>query len=233
MACELEPLLIGKDDFNCIGQVATHCDWNQLCIYIREQQNLALLPKIGQCLWNMLMCYKMYEDCVQAGGEDCQPCDYVADTETLLIFENIICGGSYTGCDGTKKIHFGLRRMLVHYAYGAYIYRHGYVDTPFGVVQKANNDSLPAPMQELRNLMKEHQNNAEYYWQMTKDYLCTIKDIEPFSECLDCYKCDCCCDHCKGQGKTKQNRGVTFGNVEKFDDKELRRINKWHKLHSI
>lgn len=222
MACELEPLLIEKSDFDCIGQVAKHCDWEQLCIYIREQQNLSLLPKIGQCLWNMILCYKMYKDCIdeveEGDPEDCDPCNYAEDPVTQNIFDNLICGGSFTGCDGTKKIHFGIQRMLVHYAYGAYVYRHGFVDTPFGVVQKMNQDSVPAPMKELRSLMKEHQSNAEYYWQMTKDYLCTLKDVPPFSDCLDCVhcECDCRCNHCKGKHKTLQNRGPKFSNVSKF-----------------
>lgn len=206
MACELEPLLIGKDDFDCIGQVAKHCDWDQLCIFIREQQNLSLLPKIGQCLWNMVLCYKIETECIHS-----------EDPDVALMFENLLCGGSYVSCDGITKIHFGLNRMLVHYAYGAYIYRHGYVDTPFGVVQKLNQDSVPAPMNELRNIMKEHQNNAEYYWKMTKEYLCTLKEVDPFKECLKCSDCDCKCNHCKGyKNKTEQNRGIRFNNVSRW-----------------
>lgn len=200
MACNLEPLLIDKADFDCIGQVAKHCDWDQLCIYIREQQNLSLLPKLGQCLWNVIMCHE--------SGE----CVYEPDCE--LIYENLICGGNYIGCDGQNKIHFGVKRMLVHYAYGAYVYRHGYQDTPFGVVQKINQDSVAAPLNELRALNTEHRNNAEYYWEMTKGFLCSIKDVCPFSQCIEC--CDCKCDHCKGR-KTKQDRGLTFFNVSKFD----------------
>ena len=203
MSCELEDLLIDRIDFDCIGQVAKHCDWNQLCVFIREQQNLSLLPKLGQCLYSMILCWKAKE----AGGE----CDYTPDQ--LSTIENIFCGGKYEACDGTEKRHFGVKRMLVHYAYGAYIYRHGYQDTPIGVVQKTNQDSLPAPLNELRNINKEHRNNAEYYWEMTKDYLCTLKDVDPFGKCICDCGCSCTCRHC--QGKTKQNRGVSFGNISK------------------
>ncbi len=211
MSCELEPILIGRDDFDCIGQVAKHCDCDQLCVYIREQQNLSLLPKIGQCLYNMITCWKAYSDCVDAGGEDCNDCGYTP--EQLTIIENIFCGGTYEACDGSTRRHFGVKRMLIHYAYGAYIYGHGYQDTPFGVVQKANQDSLPAPLNELRNIDKKNRNSAEYYWEMTKDYLCTLKDVSPFGECICDCGCSCTCKHC--QGKTKQNRGVNFKNISK------------------
>lgn len=200
MSCELEPLLIDRDDFDCVGQVAEHCDWDQLCVYIREQQNLSLLPKLGQCLYNMITCWKLEEDCGYT-------------PEQLAIIENIFCGGTYTACDGSKKRHFGVKRMLIHYAYGAYIYGHGYQDTPVGVVQKTNQDSLPAPLNELRNIDKKNRNSAEYYWEMTKDYLCTLKDTEPFASCICDCGCSCACKHC--QGKTKQNRGVNFKNISK------------------
>src|SRR5690606_36347080 len=100
---------------------------------------------------------------------------------------------------------FGLKRMLVHYYYGAYIYRHGYVDTPFGVVQKMNQDSVPAPLKELKSMNIEHRSNAEYYWKLTKDFLCSVKDCEALADCniCDCIS-DCKCQSCKSgsNGKT-------------------------------
>lgn len=200
MTCDNEILLISRTDFDCIGQVARHCDWDQLCIYIREQQNLSLLPKIGQCLYNIVYC-----------KETDSECEVEMDEET---YNSIMCGGQYVGCDGKTKVHFGLKRVLVHYAYGAYIYRHGYVDTPFGVVQKINQDSISAPIGELKTLNNEHRKSAEMYWQMTSDFLCSIKDNEAYADCVRC--CDCKCGHCSGKSKTMQNRNFSFKNVSKW-----------------
>src|SRR5690625_1641713 len=188
----MEELLIDKKDFECIGQVAKHCDWEQLCIFIREQQNLSLLPKIGQCLF-----MDIYDNIVNE-----------KDDETL---DSIWNGGQYIGCDGKARIHFGLKRSLVHWAYGAYIYRHSAVDTPFGLVQKVNQDSVPVEMKEARNMNIEQRNNAKYYFDMTKDFICSVKSD------LDCNVCDCGCEcsYCAGGGKTLQNRGNRFGNVYK------------------
>lgn len=200
MTCNPEILLINREDFDCIGQVARHCDWEQLCIYIREQQNLSLLPKVGQCLYNLIYCKETNVECEVEMDED--------------TYNSLMCGGHYKGCDGKDKVHFGLKRVLVHYAYGAYIYRHGYVDTPFGVVQKINQDSISAPIQELKTLNNEHRANAEAYWQMTADFLCSIRDEDPFAECVKC--CGCKCNHCEGRKGSLQRRNVRFTNVSKW-----------------
>lgn len=201
----LEPLLIDKYDFDCIGQVAKHCDWETLCIFIREQQNLSLLPKIGSCLYDLLVKYDLGY-CVSGGyeGED--------------VLRHLFNGGRYTGCDGTVKMHFGLKRSLVHWAYGAYIYRHGIVDTPFGAVQKLHQDSVPIDMKVLKTLNIEQRSNAENYFKMTLDYLCGVKNCEPLAECNVCGCIDSCeCNYCKtgGKGKTLQRRISKFANISK------------------
>lgn len=193
-----EPILISKEDFACIGQVAKHCDWEQLCIYIREQQNLSLLPKIGQCLYDKLLKY----------------CEgwHVDGKDVLMSVWN---GGRYKGCDGNDKVHFGLKRVLVHWAYGAYVLRHGLVDTPFGMVKKLNQDSIPVEDKLLEALNREHRNNASYYYAMTNDFICSMKDCAPLDECYQC-GCSCQCGYCKdGGGATLQRRGATFKNISK------------------
>lgn len=207
----LEPIIICKHDFECVGQVAKHCDWEQLCIYIREQQNLSLLPKIGQCIFDKLLkyCQGWF---VKGEMGSCH--EQEAD-----VLKHLFLGGRYIACDGTSKVHFGLKRVLVHWSYGAYVYRHGYVDTPFGVVQKINQDSIPAPMNELQRLNTEQRNNAEYYWKLTKDFLCAYKDCEALADCkiCDCIQ-DCKCTSCKNGGKgTEQRRGPRFQNITKYD----------------
>lgn len=203
----LEPLLIQKEDFDCIGQVSKHCNWDQLSIFIREQQNLSLLPKVGQCVYDKLLKY--------CEGWCLGTNNSVVEAQVL---KHLFIGGRYTACDGTSKVHFGLKRMLVHWAYGAYVYRHGLIDTPFGVVQKVNQDSIPADLKYLEKINVEQRNNAEYYWQLTRDYLCSVRDSEILADCniCDCIS-DCLCNTCTGKGMTKQRRGMRFSNVSKFD----------------
>lgn len=207
---QLEPLLISKSDFGQVVQVAEHCDWDQLTMYIREQQNLSLLPKIGACIYDKLLRY-CQGYCIEGESGSC------TEQETDVL-RHLFIGGRYVACDGQIKMHFGLKRSLVHWAYGAYIYRHGVVDTPFGAIQKLSNSSVPVNIEELAKINKEQRFNAEKYFQLTKDYLCSVKDCPVLASCniCDCIK-DCKCDYCcnKAVGKTQQNRGLRFKNISK------------------
>jgi hypothetical protein len=116
---------------------------------------------------------------------------------------------------------------LVHASYAAYIYRHGFIDTPFGVVQKLNQDSLPTPIAELKGIKNEHYTNAELYFEGVKDFICTIKTEDIFKDCfcensfanlveygryIDSIHCNSCC----GNGTaTEQRRQYTFSNIER------------------
>lgn len=191
-SCNLETLLITREDFNCVGQVAKHCDWDQLCIYIREQQNATLLPKIGFCIYKAII-----------------------NNQNNEIINTLLCGGEYLSCNGGTKYHFGIKRALIHWSYGAYIYRHSYIDTPFGVVQKVNENSMPAPINELKIINNEQVNLGNGYFEMVKDYLCSIKSNEIFKDCNFC-DCDCECNTCKGIGsKTFNKRTIQIENIRK------------------
>lgn len=181
-------LLLNKEDFECIAQVAKHCDWEQLCLYIREQQNLTLLPLVGDCIFNLLM-------------QD--------ENEWSDEIKNLWHGSTFEGCGGENKTHFGLKMSLIHWAYGAYVYRHSAVDTPFGVVQKVGRESVPVEISQLRAINKEQRENADFYFERTKEYLCKIKDI------VGCGGCDCICNYCSNNGRKVQNRGFKFRLVSK------------------
>ncbi|WBV60245.1 hypothetical protein PFY12_14550 [Chryseobacterium camelliae] len=192
LTCNLEENLITKADFECVGQVAKHCNWEQLCVYIREQTNLWLIPKVGYSLINKIV-----------------------DNQENQFIKNIWCGSEYS-CGGKTKVHFGLKRVLIHASYGAYIFRHGYTDTAVGVVQKINQDSVPAPINELKSIMNEHYKNAEIYLDMVKDYICSIKNEEIIKDAFqfDCKDCNCG-DQIREIGI--QNRGMFGGNIRKWD----------------
>lgn len=184
--CNLENIWIDKSDFDCIGQVAKHCDWDQLCIFIREQKNLFIIPKIGYCLVKVI--------------------DANLTDETII---KLLCGGEYEKPDGTPGYFFGLKRVLTHASYAAYIFRHGMVDTPFGVVQKLNQDSLPTPLNELRSIKNEHYINALLYMEDFEGFLDTFKDVPLLSDCFE--------NSCRtGQeNASTQRRQYSFANISK------------------
>jgi hypothetical protein len=187
MACELEEIWLKQEDFDCIGQVAKHCDWSQMCIYIREQKNLFLLPKIGYCLMQK-----------------------IDENFTDELIDRILCGGEFE-IGGEKHFFFGLKRVLVHASYAAYILRHGLIDTPFGVVQKLNQDSVPANLNELKGIKNEHYNNALLYFENFSLFLSTISEEDLIKECF--------VNTCgiNSQGVKTQKRQYSFSNISKDD----------------
>lgn len=178
---------VDKSDFDRIGQIGKHCDWNQLCIYVEEQKNLFMIPQIGYCLTKKI--------------------DENIDSE---VIQKILNGSEFTNQYGQSDYFFGLKRILCHASYASYIFRHGSVDTPFGVVQKVNNDSLPVPLNELRSLKNEHYNNAKMYMDKFKAFIDTLKSDDLIKDCFNNIN-----EHCSNLDPNTQRRQYSFANVEK------------------
>lgn len=170
-----------KDAFCGILQVSDHCAWDVLVNYIRERQRTDIVSLLGNCFY-----------------VDVQNNLYEKDYQDLLN------GCEYEGCDGKKRIHYGLKTILAHLSYAAYAYRGGIVNTPFSMVQKMSQDSIPIPVNELRNVHDENRSIAKTYWELTHDFLCAKKDVFESFDSKDCKSCGCggCgeCDTCKSTG---------------------------------
>ena len=189
------PKLIQRDDFIGVVNISEHCAEGDEILnqFIEERQNLDFTELLGNCFYNEIL-------------ENRNSADYA----------NLLDGGTYT-VDGKKRRHYGLRRVLVHFAFGAYVYRGGMVDTPFSVVQKQSEDSIPVPTTELRNLRDENRRMGYSYWKMTFDYLCNARKDDStvfpcFEDCdcpVECTGCgDSDCNSCKGRkpDRTRSHR---------------------------
>jgi hypothetical protein len=182
--------LITQNDFNCIGQVAKHCDLTKLCIAIEESQNFDLMP---------LICPDFYNDLVTN----------IANP----FYNNLWNGGQYIGCNGKTEIHFGLKKVLVYYSYSRYILINAYNDTANGLVQKQNEYSIPTPLKELQAFSDKYRNMGKDAFELTLKYLCKNKDIFTKFESTKC-GCECDCNDCKG-GETKKQFGIRTYIIEK------------------
>ena len=184
--------LVTRLDFSGITQIATHCDWDVMTQYVLERQNLDILKLLGNCF---------YVDVVK----NC----------TTNEYQDLLNGSTFeTECGGETKemVHFGLKRVLVHFAYGAYIYRHGIVDTPFGVVMKQSRDSVPVSQADLKIVHDENRKMGYSYWKQTLEYLCANKELFPKMDTSICKSCDSCgCSKCDGKGCDKCKGGTTDG----------------------
>ena len=190
------PRIINRIHFLGIVNLSEHCAEGDEILnqFIEERQNLDLPALLGNCF---------LEEIKENLGNG--------------TYDSLLNGGIYV-VNNKKRRHFGIRRVLVHYSYAAYVYRGGMVDTPFSFVQKQSQDSIPVPMSELRNLHDENRKMAWDYWKMTFDYLCNNKDLfDCFDDC-DCPKeCDGCeegCDDCRDR-ESNNTRGYRMKVISK------------------
>lgn len=159
----MDNLIIIDTDFDCITDVAPNCGIDRLCVHIREAQNVHLINKI---------CYELIEDLIA------NPSNH---TDLL--------DGSVFTYNGVKHKHFGIKRILVHYAYGLYKYSNNYVDQPYGTVYKQVADSVPVDDKILTRIRNEHFNLANEYWKMTELYLKANEDT--YDMCKEKCNNDC------------------------------------------
>lgn len=199
--CNLDDLIVDLMDFDCIAGVSSHCTIDVLCKHIREAQDINLSNKIG---WGLL--------------------DEVINNLENPDYNDLLCGSTFEYC-GRKEKHFGLKRVLVHYAYALYKYNGNYKDTSTGTVYKHTADSAPVGEDILKRIRNEHFNLAKEYWLMTEKYLCANKDI--FTEFDDC-NCKCDCNDCENK-TTKVNsrlkKARTFSKYGNNSNKQYRQCN--------
>ena len=169
--------MISRLDFENVVQISKHCDYEVLQEYILERQNLDMLGLLGNCFYVN-----------------------VIDNLTNADYSDLLDGSKFqVECNGETKtlVHFGLKRVLIHYSYAAYVFRKGFVDTPFSVVIKQSEDSVPVSQTDLKTLHNEHRTIAFNYWKMTLEYLCANKDtFTEFDEDL-CEGCESCKNDCE------------------------------------
>lgn len=192
----MENLLINRMDFSGVVNISEHGREGDEILeqFILERQNLDLIGLLGNGLYNDIL-----------------------ENKDEVSYQDLMNGGVYE-VNGLKRRHFGIKRVLIHYAYAAYVYRGGMVDTPFSVVQKQSQDSIPVPISELRALHDENRKMAYKYWLMTHDYLCNHSDQFTYFDDCECNKCDNCedknCNVCKG-GKPDRTRGYRLKVIRK------------------
>ena len=193
MICE-DNILLTNEDFQCIGQVAKHCDNQKLCISIKESRDFDLLNLFCNEFWDLAL----------------ENYDSIDD-----LWINVWCGGNYTSLCGKKERHFGLKRIWVYYAYSRYIILNSYNDTATGIKQKTNDFSIPTPLKELQAYENKYRNMGFETFELTKKYLCSVKDSFFIDLCLKC-ECECGGCGCEKCGKTSKNRGFSSSIITKY-----------------
>jgi hypothetical protein len=78
--------------------------------------------------------------------------------------------------DGNEYIHEGLKSLLADYAYSRYLYEINITHSPFGMVQKTNQDSEPLDRNMIKDLVKQVNMDASRKWELIRVYLDANKE---------------------------------------------------------
>lgn len=142
-------------------------------VYIRESEQLDILPAIGAEL------YRRYS---QLGEVDVDVDVHLQDEKgnRIYILEEgelpteeykLLNGGFYTDCTGQVRRFEGLKAAHAYLAYARFVRNHSTQVTPFGVVQKMGDDSNAASDRNIAAVCKDaerigtaHLQEAVAYW---------------------------------------------------------------------
>lgn len=176
-------------DFNCIGNLAKHCDPNKLCIAIEEAKNFDIIP---------LFCFDFFNDIL----ENWQSEEY----------STLINGGAFETCNKKTDYNHGIKRVWVYFAYARYLMINRLNDTSNGMVSKTNEFSIPTPLTEITDFANKYRAMGVEAYKSAKNYLCRNRQKFPKFNAKDCENCNC--NHCTG-GRTKKLTGFRYTTIRK------------------
>lgn len=187
--------LLIQSDFNCVGNVAIHCNLPKLCIAEDE----AIIFDMNQLFcdfWIDIVKYWKEVDDYDKNPIGEKPLNYDLN-------KNLIYGETFTGCNGNTSNHLGIKRTLIYYAYSRYITINGFTDTANGGVTKTDEFTIPKTIKELEMFADKYRTMGYESYKMTLKFLCHNRDVYTDFNHKDCKKCGCECEGCKGQTKAK------------------------------
>lgn len=217
-----EEILLNQDDFECVGDVAIHCDLKKLCIAISEAQNFDLYNLFCEHwseivdIWNEVELYQQaYADYLERLQDEESECVEPLKPENYDLKLQLICGGNYTDCRGRTKMQLGVKRILVYYSYARYLITNGFNDTANGGVTKTNEFSMPIPLKELEQRSNHYRDMGKRTYEKVINFICLNRELLNYDG--KCDGCGCGDDNC---GNKTTNKG--FGYKSKIIRRELR-----------
>ncbi|MFL9845453.1 DUF6712 family protein [Flavobacterium rhizosphaerae] len=147
--------LITRNDIAAYRQMSKTGNDDKLNEIILDAQLLDLQPLIGEGLYNKLL-------------------------ESLQDLEDLWNGGMYE-FNGISYSNYGLKMVLVYFAYARYMMFSSITDTPFSIVEKLNPESRPAETTTKKTIYTLNRDVAFKIWDSVKNYLIRTKQQDYIS----------------------------------------------------
>lgn len=140
-------MIISVQDIRKYREIAQNTQQNRIEIFIRETEQLDVLPLLG---------VEETERLSKAGEPD-SPVELIDDEKKLLD------GGTYTDIYGKMQKFEGLKAACSYLTYARFIRNHPLQVTPFGVVVKETDESSPASAQAIAGAAKDSEKIGRQY----------------------------------------------------------------------
>lgn len=145
--------LIDKEDMLKHRQISKSVKSATLNQFIDDAQLVDLLPLIGD---------ELYYDIIQ------NKANYVdLLNETTYQY------------NGVTIVSCGLIKVIILFTYARYIMHGSFTDTPFGFVEKQNQDSTQVNRTNKKEIYKQNQQIAMQYWYQVEKYLDRNTELFP------------------------------------------------------
>lgn len=148
--------LISRSDIAKYRQISKTPHDDKLNEMILDAQMIDLQPLLGENLFNKI----------------------VSNPEN---YTELLEGGSYT-YNGLDYTNYGLKMVLVYYAYARYMMFSSVTDTPFSVVEKLSENSRPLEASSKKTIYTLNRDAAYNLWENVKNYLIRTKNPD-FTKC--------------------------------------------------
>lgn len=141
--------LINRDDFKNNYRKITESNYNNGTLeqHIQDAQLVDLQILMGSDFFNDMM-----------------------RNSTDANYVELLNGGDYS-YGGNTYTNYGLKSVLVRYAYARYIVAGSQTDTPFGYVEKNATDSTRVDLDRKKSMAKSNEQAAFINWGNVRDFL--------------------------------------------------------------
>lgn len=148
--------LITRSDIAQYRQVSKTPNDDKLNEMIIDAQMLDVAPLLGEKLFNKIMA---------------SPSDYTT----------LMSGGTYVK-DGVTYTNYGLKIVIVYFAYARYVMLGSAIDTPYSMVEKLNENSRPVDTTSKKSIYTINRDAAFQLWENVRNYLIRTENAD-FGHC--------------------------------------------------
>lgn len=175
-----QELLISYKDFPQFKNISPNTSTaKDLEPYILEAQRVDIEPFLGSALYHDIITTYPYANVTEAEAIAARDTAILAGEEPPVNYSPLIQGETYLDCNGESVFFYGLKMMIVYYAYARFIHNLANRVTRHGVVKQNSSYSDRLSNAEVKELMNEARSIALKYRDDTHKYLCEKKEDYP------------------------------------------------------